>query len=128
MFAKILKQYSWVNADSGLLVLRIGVGVIFFMSGWMKAADMSATVGFFASVGFSAFWAYLVTAVELVGGAFVVLGIYARTSALLLAIIMVVASYVVSGNPQAMITPVLMLSATVSLLLSGSGKYSVKEE
>src|SRR3989338_6799362 len=105
MINKMIEKCSWCNVDTGLLVLRVGVGAIFIMSGWTKAADLSLTVGMFATMGFSAFCAYLVTAVELVGGIAVLFGIYSRVAALLLAIVMLVASYELRANPQMMITP-----------------------
>lgn len=129
MIGSIIRKFPWLyNTDTGLLVLRIGVSIIFIFAGWMKYKDMTGTVGFFASIGFSAFWAYLVTAVELLGGIAVLLGIWTRVAAKLLAIVMVVAIYVVHGNPQMLMTPVLMLFATVALVLAGGGKYSLKSE
>jgi uncharacterized membrane protein YphA (DoxX/SURF4 family) len=129
MIGSIIRRFPWLyNTDTGLLVLRIGVSIIFIFAGWMKYKDMTGTVGFFASIGFKAFWAYLVTAVELLGGIAVLLGVCTRVAAKLLAIVMVVAIYVVHGNPQMLMTPVLMLFATVALVLAGGGKYSLKSE
>lgn len=142
MIDTMMKKCSWCNTDSGLLVLRIGVGAIFIMTGWMKVSDLSATVGFFATLGFSAFWAYLVTAVELLGGIAVLLGIYSRVATILLSIVMIVATYELFPNLQVAqlpllqyvlkgiqlaMTPISMLASTIALTLAGSGKYSIKE-
>lgn len=122
-----MKKCSWCNTDSALLVLRIGVGVIFLITGYMKASDMSATVGFFNQLGFSAFWAYLVTAVELVGGATVLLGIYTRIGAKFLAIVMIVAIYVLRHDITMALAPISLLFSTLALILAGGGKYSIKK-
>lgn len=129
-FEGMLAKFPWVNADLGLLFLRIGVGSIFIFTGWMKISDMSATVGFFGSVGFSAFWAYLVTVVELLGGLAVLLGVgvYSRISAKLLAIIMLVAMYLLKADLLVNMTPFLMFFAALALACTGSGKYSVLKE
>lgn len=127
MCESLFKKCSWCNADVGQLVLRIGMGAIFIFAGYTKAIDIDATVGFFASMGFSAFWAYLVTGVEILGGLVVLLGVYVRTGALLLSIIMVVAIYLARENLSMAMTPIAILSATLSLVCSGGGKYALKK-
>lgn len=125
MFNSMCKKGSWCTADAGLLVLRIGVGVIFVYSGWMKVSDLAATVGMFGAMGFGPFWAYLVSFVELVGGIAVLLGVYTRIAAGLLAVVMLVASYKLLATPQMLIAPVSLLFSTVALKLAGGGKYSL---
>ncbi|MDP3661695.1 MAG: DoxX family protein [bacterium] len=125
MFNSLCKKGSWCTVDAGLLVLRIGVGAIFIYSGWMKVSDLAGTVGFFGTIGFSPFWAYLVSFVELIGGVAVLLGVYTRVAAGLLAIVMLVASYKLLATPQALIAPVSLLFSTIALKLAGAGKYSL---
>ncbi len=127
---RMYKRFPWVNTNTGLLFLRIGVGMIFIMTGWMKISDMSNTVGYFASLGFSSFWAYLVTALELLGGITVLLGIgvYTRVFAKLLTIEMLVAMYLLHTNLQLEMTPLLMFFVTATLMFTGPGKYSVWRE
>jgi putative oxidoreductase len=123
-------MFPWVNNDTGLLLLRIGVGVIFIMTGWMKISNLPLTVGYFSSLGFSSFWAYLVTLVEFLGGIAVLLGVgvYTRVSAKLLSIVMLVAMFVLHSNFQLLMTPFLMFFVTASLMFTGPGKYSVWRE
>ncbi len=124
----LLKKFP-SNVSAGLLVLRLGVALVFLFSGWFKATNMEMTLMGFASMGFVPFWAYLVTAVEIVGGLAVLCGVYTRLAAIPLSIIMIVAISVVYKDPAMVMTPALMLFATVALLLSGGGKYAfVKEE
>jgi len=121
----MIKKIPKCNVDAGLLVLRIGVGLIFVVSGWMKVSNLSMTMGYFAQMGFSAFWVYLVSLVELVGGVAVLLGTYTRFFSGLLAIVMLVAIYVVGAN-MAVMTPVAVFFSCLALTLSSGGKYSVK--
>jgi putative oxidoreductase len=127
---KMYKKFPWVNKDTGLLFLRIGMGVIFLMTGWIKISDMTSTVEFFASLGFSVFWAYLVTAVELLGGLTVLLGlgVYTRVAAKLLAIVMIVAIYLLHIDNPAAMAPIALLFMTLTLMCTGPGKYSVVRE
>ncbi|TSC85226.1 MAG: hypothetical protein G01um101417_93 [Parcubacteria group bacterium Gr01-1014_17] len=125
MFNSLCKKGSWCTADAGLLALRIGVGAIFIVTGWLKVSDLAATVGGFGYIGYGPFWAYLVSFVELVGGIAVLLGVYTRVAAGLLAIVMLVASYNLLATPQALIAPVSLLFSTIALKLAGGGKYSL---
>jgi uncharacterized membrane protein YphA (DoxX/SURF4 family) len=59
---------------------------------------MEQTIGFFASVGFSAFMAWVVAITETVAGAAVIIGFSTRIAASLLAIIMIVAIVCVKGK------------------------------
>jgi putative oxidoreductase len=127
---RMLAKFPWVNNNTGLLVLRVGTGAIFIMTGWMKLSDMKATVGYFAVLGFAAFWAYLVMLIEILGGITVLLGlgVYTRSAAKLLAIIMIVAVYLLRTNFTMAMTPLLLLFMTLALMCTGSGKYSVIRE
>ncbi|MDO8594335.1 MAG: DoxX family protein [bacterium] len=125
MFNALCKKSSWCSTDSGLLVLRIGVGLIFIVNGWMKVSDLGANAAMFATMGFAPFWAYLVAFVELIGGIAVLLGIYTRIAAGLLTIIMIVAVYVLRDNMQMAMTPISLLFSTLALKLAGGGKYSL---
>ncbi len=124
----MFKKYSWCNTDAGLLVLRLGVGAIFIYSGYMKATDMTMTLSGFATMGFNAFWAYLVTVVELLGGMAVLLGVYTRLAAVPLTITMIVATYVLRSNMAMIFSPLMLFFASLALVLAGSGKYSVAQK
>ena len=127
---RMLAKFPWVNTDTGILALRIGVGALFIMTGWIKITDLHATVGFFGSLGFAAFWAYLVTLVELLGGITVLLGlgIYTRNAAKLLAIVMLVVVYLTHFNIAAAMAPFVLFFALFALMCTGPGKYSVIRE
>jgi putative oxidoreductase len=121
MIEKMVQNKSWGNKSSGLLVLRIGLAAVFIMAGWMKVSNLDATVAGFASMGLSSFWAYVVSFTELIAGIALLLGVYTRLAAALLAIVMISATVLVHKD----FTLLLHISATLALVLSGGGKYSL---
>ncbi len=121
MIGTMMKKCSWGNKSAGLLVLRIGLAAIFIMAGWMKVSNLDATVGAFASMGFSSFWAYVASFVELLGGIAILLGVFTRTAAGLILINMIVATIFVHKDT----TLLLHIFSLLALVLSGGGKYSL---
>lgn len=114
----------------GLLVLRIGLGVIFIAHGVGKISAMSQTSDFFGSIGFSAVVAQVVAYVELLGGVALLLGIFTQVAATILAVIMsVVLLYV---KQQASITgmqgnelELALFVSSVALAFMGAGRFSL---
>lgn len=121
MIGKTIKKYSWCSADSGLLALRIGVAAIFIFTGWMKVSNLEATVGAFGSMGFAPIFAYIVSFAELIGGVAILLGVYTRCFASILAFIMLIATIKVHKDE----TLVLHFFSLLALVLSGGGKFSI---
>ncbi|HRH25096.1 MAG TPA: DoxX family protein [Candidatus Paceibacterota bacterium] len=121
MIGKMMKKCSWGNVDMGLLAIRIGVASVFIFMGWMKVSNLDATVMGFGQMGFAPFWAYLVAFTELIGGVAVLLGVYTRFFATLLAIVMLVATITVHKDK----TLSLHIFTLIGLVLSGGGKYSI---
>ncbi len=128
MIGSMCKKCSWCNVDTGILILRIGVGFIFIMAGWEKVSNLEGTVAAFATMGFSPFWTYVASFTELLGGIAVLLGIYTKDASVLLAITMAVATYVTRSNQMTMMTPLSFLFSTIALSFMGGGKYVVKKE
>lgn len=77
--------------DLALFLIRLGLAAVFIVHGWGKFANMEATVGFFGTIGLPAGLAYLVAAVELLGGIAMLLGIGTTWAGIGLAIVMIVA-------------------------------------
>lgn len=115
--------------DWGLLLLRLSVALIFIMSGWGKLSNMEMVITMFGGMGFPvpAFWAYLVAITEFLGGIAVLVGLYTRTVAALLAIIMLVALLVahIPGPLQQAFLPIALLGSTIALSTIGAGKYRI---
>lgn len=118
------------NKSLGLLVLRIVVGFIFIVHGYMKLGDMTGTIGFFATLGLAPFWAYVVALVEFLGGISLVIGYATKIGASLLAINMLVAvldvhkSYGLVG-PMGAELALVMFASTLCIAVAGAGRYSL---
>lgn len=133
MLDTMVKKYaSWST-----LFLRLGIGIIFLVHGVGKllnvgpaALGIAGTANFFTSIGIPAplFFAGVVALVETVGGAAVLLGLFTRYAALILAVDMLTALLVfhlpkgfsiLNGGYEFVL---LLLLGCASLLLSGAGK------
>jgi len=82
--------------DLGLLLLRLGLGATFIMHGYPKLfpSGPGGFAGYLQSLAFPApaFFAWVVSLVEFVGGIAMLLGLFARYVGVLMAIEMVVTS------------------------------------
>lgn len=121
MIGTMMKKCSWGSTSCGLLALRIGLATVFIMAGWMKVSNLEGTVGAFASMGFSSFWAYVASFVELIGGVAILLGVFTRTAAALILVNMIVATIFVHKDT----TLLLHIFSLLALVLAGGGKYSL---
>ncbi|MEX2603827.1 MAG: DoxX family protein, partial [Gracilimonas sp.] len=85
------------NKDIAVLLLRIGVGVIFVVSGWGKLSGIEGVQQFFGNIGIplAGFMAWVVALVEFVGGLMVLVGYKVEVPGILLAITMLVAIFTV---------------------------------
>ena len=116
----------------GLLMLRLAVGAVFMYHGWLKLADMGATVGFFESQGIplAVVAAWVVALVEFIGGIAMVLGVHVKTFSLLLAINMIVALLVVHIRMPyvAAELPLVLLGAVLALYGMGAGEWRLMQK
>jgi putative oxidoreductase len=127
---------SWAGqyADVGPLVLRVVVGIIFVVHGWMKVGmGVAGTAGFLASLGIplASVFAVLLIIGEVAGGVALILGVATRFWAAVGVIISLVALFTVHLSKGFLISNggyefILLIGAVmVSLLVMGAGKYSV---
>jgi len=123
--------------DAAKLVLRLSLGVMFIAHGLLKVMvfTMPGTVGFFESIGFPGWMAYVVTVAEVLGGSLLILGIETRKVAIALIPVLLGATYVHLGNGWVFSGanggweyPVFLTMATIVQALLGSGKYAVNFE
>ncbi|MFD2514867.1 DoxX family protein [Pontibacter locisalis] len=126
-------RYRYKNF--GLLLLRIGIGIMFILHGWPKLAggperweaigqNMELVGIDFAPV----FWGFMAGFAEAVGGALLMLGLLFRPACLLLLFTMIIATirHVVAGDgfggySHALEAAILFFS----LFFIGPGKYSL---
>jgi putative oxidoreductase len=120
--------------DYAPLVLRVVTGLIFAVHGWQKLqGGLPQVTGLVASLGFPMpeVFAILLIAAELGGGILLILGLLTRLAAKFTGIVALVALVLVHyPNGFSMSTGgyeyiLLLLAASVSLVLSGGGKWSL---
>jgi len=119
----------------GVALLRVSLGVMWVAHALLKLLvfTLPGTAAYFESVGLPGLFAYPVFTIEILGGAALILGIYARQVALALVPIMAVAAWVHFPNGWAHTSPnggweypVFLISASVALWLLGDGALVVR--
>lgn len=126
-------------ADWGILVLRLGIGIMFIAHGVQKAfggfggpgiegfSKMLLGLGFYPPL----FWAYLAAYTELLGGACLVIGLFTRSCASMLLALIVIAAlkvhlakgfFLANGGFE---YNFVIACACLAIILLGSGKYNV---
>jgi len=117
------RYYEW-----SMLVLRVSLGAIFLAHGLQKISGFEGIVKFFATIGLPAVLAYVVTAIETVGGAFLILGLFTRSAATGIIMVMVGAIFSVKlskGFIGGYEFDVSLLAIALALVLSGSNTLSL---
>ena len=112
--------------------LRLALGTVFMAHGWIKlTGPVGSPQGFnIDSWGwpFPAFWAWSVALIETFGGLLIVVGLYTRMVAALIAIEMLVAIYKVkaaSGFVGGFEFEFSLLMMALALTFAGAGRFSV---
>ena len=121
--------------DAGLLLLRLGIGVMFIIHGGPKLLEgpelwtgIGAAMKNFGITWAPAFWGFMAAFAETAGGACLILGFMMRPACILLLVTMIVAATFhlakgdgIAGASHAIEAGVLF----ASLLLIGPGRYSI---
>jgi len=115
----------------GLLALRLALGAAFMFHGYPKLTDPAHWLKAFPGFGYPSYFAYISGILELFGGGLVLIGLFTRGAALLLAIEMglvlarttipAVGIYAV-GKYE---TPLLLGAAALALATTGAGLISI---
>ena len=129
----MINREALVNA--GLLVLRIGIGIIFIFHGFPKLmggvetwTQLGSTMSVMGITFAPVFWGFMAAATEVGGGLFIIFGLLHRLVALMLIFTMVVALlvHVAAGDPFAVYSNALKaLVVFVAFAISGPGIYSL---
>ena len=128
---------TYNEIDVAKLILRSSLGIMFIAHGLLKIMvfTLPGTVGFFESVGFPGWMAYVVTAAEIGGGTLLVLGIETRKVAFALIPVLLGATYVHIGNGWVFSNanggweyPLFLTLVTVVQAILGSGQYALRAE
>lgn len=132
----IENKLSVLNADIGKLILRLTIGGLMLFHGWAKVVNgIGGIKAMVAKAGFPEFFAYGVYLGEILFPLMIVLGIFVRTSALFVAITMVVAIFLAHSNEIFALGrtggPVIELAlmyllGSIAIMFIGSGKISIK--
>ena len=126
MFMKSLN----VLQPLGLLVLRAALGIVFFSHGYPKLVHFGAGMqGFFIQHGLPGYFVYISGVLEVFGGVLLVLGLFTRGAALLLAIEMGIAIWKVhSANGYLAVHdyefPLALLAGCFAITTVGAGMLS----
>lgn len=122
------------TAPYAALLLRLTLGIMFIAHGFMKVLVFTpaGTVGFFASLGIPAAFAWLTMAAELGGGLLLLLGVQTRWIAVLQLPVLLGAWVVHSGNGWGFSNPnggweypAFLALAQIVLILLGDGKFAL---
>lgn len=121
--------------NTGLLIIRIGVGIMFIIHGYPKfigGPDYWEAVGkAMGHIGvhfLPVFWGLAAALVETLGGIFLIIGFFFRPTALLLAFTMFIAAlkHLKSGDALMVASHAIEIGVVfLGLLFVGPGKYSV---
>ncbi|MDP1582622.1 MAG: DoxX family protein [Bradyrhizobium sp.] len=87
--AQIASYLSWV----GPLIMRLVVGYVFMLAGWAKLNNLPQMIQNFSEwrIPYAELLTPFVSAVECVGGAMLILGLFTRIPAAMLTVVMIVA-------------------------------------
>lgn len=128
---KIESRNLFHNKSFGLLIIRVVIGAVFAVHGYQKLQGIEMIIGFFGSLGFSPFMAYLVSWVEFLGGISLIVGFGSKIASGLLAIVMLTALVkvhavngfnVANGGYEFVLA---LFGVAVGLLYTGPGRYSI---
>lgn len=143
MIKQLLSIYRRVTAvlsslqSPMLLVVRLYWGVQFVQTGWGKLHNIAKITDFFASLNipFPAFSAHMVAGLEFVGGILLILGLFSRPIAFLLAVNMFVAFWTADREALRSVfsdpgkfyiaDPYTFFFACVMVLIFGAGFFAV---
>ena len=127
------------NVDLGLLFLRLGLGICFFMHGFGKILHgVGGVKSILVDAGLPSFLAYFAYLGEILAPIMIAVGFYSRVGAALVlgySLVILYSFYGLSNlleltNVNGFKAELIYLYITISLCIisSGSGKYAIKQD
>jgi putative oxidoreductase len=125
------------TAPYAAFVLRISLGLMFIAHALLKLMvfTMPGTVQYFQSIGLPGSFAYLTVAAELIGGALILGGVYARWTALAILPVLLGATWAHAGNGWVFNAPnggweypAFLSAAAIVLVLIGDGRLALSNK
>jgi putative oxidoreductase len=122
------------HTDYASLTLRSALGLMFLAHGLLKVGvfTLPGTAGFFESVGFPGWTAYIVAPFEVLAGVALVLGLYTRPVAVASLAVLLGALVVHSGNGWVFSNknggweyPAFLVVAAITVALLGGGRFAL---
>lgn len=122
------------TAPYAATLLRVSLGVMFIAHALLKVLVFTpaGTVKFFESIGLPGPLAYMTIGAELIGGALILGGVYARYVSLALVPILLGATWAHAGNGWVFNAPnggweypAFLVVAALAVTLLGDGKYAI---
>jgi putative oxidoreductase len=110
--------------------LRLAMGIILSVAGYMKLVGITATIAYFTKLGFPVpvVTAWFITLLELIGGIALILGSFVRYFGLLYTIEFIVAAFWVKLPTQgyaASRLDLMILAGAAALYFLGAGRWSI---
>ena len=128
-----MRRYLPLNPDAGLVIIRVVLGIIMLYHGWPKLTDLSGTIQAFNGMGIPipAVSATYATAVEVIGGLLLLLGVFTDIVGLLFTIDMLAAIILVHAKNGFAVSaggaewPLALMAMALGIALMGPGRVSV---
>jgi putative oxidoreductase len=134
-YIKSLTKTAPALEDTAILLVRIAIGLVLFLTGgwkvfgWLGGPGLAGAVGFYSQIGISGPLAYLSIYTELIGGFLLLIGLITRLAAIPVTINMLVATIVsMPGGflgPTGFSTPFVFLLCAVAILVTGPHSFSL---
>lgn len=129
----MLKKF---NSDYGILIIRVGIGIMFILHGYPKligGTEMWAKIGIsMSNIGITfapTFWGFMASLAEFGGGLCLIIGFIFRPALAMLIFTMFIAALMHYKNGDGLMGSSHAIESAIvfiGLFVSGPGKYALK--
>jgi len=116
--------------NSGMVLARILMAVLFIVAGWGKLTNYEGTQQFMASMGIPALFVPLTVLLEFGGGLAIVFGFFTRTTALITAVFTILTAILAHSNFAVDGSTMFLKNVSIAggfllLAITGPGAFSI---